>query len=152
MKKHSKQARYHLDKRFDQISHWESFDVPQKGWIRAVRDSLGMTTRQLAKRMGISQTSAVSLEKNEISGAITLQSLKKAADAMHCRLVYAVVPEESLEAIVQSRAIAVATKMFEDISHSMRLENQEVIDPEDKEAQIEKLAEELADDIKRLWD
>ena len=55
---------------------------PKVGWIRAVRDALGMTGQQLASRLGVTWQSMADLEKSEAAGTITLNSLTKAAAAM----------------------------------------------------------------------
>jgi predicted DNA-binding mobile mystery protein A len=102
--------------------------------------------------MGKAHTGVLSLESNELSGAITLQSLESAAKALNCRLIYALVPEDSLDAVVETRARELALKMFYEVSQSMKLENQEVTDSQDREKQIGKLTQEFITDIKRLWD
>src|SRR4051794_9153154 len=57
-------------------------EQPSDGWVRAVRKALGMSVRQLAERMGVRQQSTSKLEANERDGSITLNSLRKAAEAM----------------------------------------------------------------------
>ena len=76
--------------------------VPVKGWIKAIRDSLGMTAAQLANRMGISQSTLTAMEKAEARGAIQLSSLRRAAEAMNCTLVYALVPNDPWKALSRS--------------------------------------------------
>ncbi len=135
----------------DHLSKVSVCDRPSGGWIRAVRTSLGMSVRQMAERMGITQQSAARLEKNEINDAITLKSLRKAAEALDCRLVYALVPNEgSLRDIVRRRALRKARDIVAPVDHSMMLEAQGVGDMQERTAQI---ADELArnPDI-RLWD
>lgn len=85
-----------------------------------------MPTRALAARMGITQGTLSGLEASEMSGAIRLSSLRKAAEAMNCTLVYAFVPRESLEDTVQEQAKKIATEQLSPVEHSMLLENQSV--------------------------
>ena len=102
---------------------------PRAGWIKAIRGALGMTTSQLAERMDIDQPSVVRLEAREARGAVTLETLEKAARAMNCKLVYAIVPDEnylSLEEILNKRAEGVAKELLKKVSHSMSLEDQGV--------------------------
>ena len=87
-------ARRQLDKRLCLLNDTQSLARPPRGWIKAVREALGMTTAQLAKRLGVSQPRAVGIEKAEARGAITLDSLERAAQALDCRLVYALVPNK----------------------------------------------------------
>jgi predicted DNA-binding mobile mystery protein A len=68
-----------------------------RSWIHHMRSALGMTTRQLGRRMKINQSAIVEFEKSEAKGAIQLGSLRRAAAAMNCRLVYAFVPDGPLE-------------------------------------------------------
>ncbi|HUB91288.1 MAG TPA: mobile mystery protein A [Dyella sp.] len=97
---------------------------PNQGWIRAIRQALGMTAEQLGHRMGVTQATLSGLEASEISGSIRLATLRKAAEAMHCTLVYAFVPSTSLENIMQDQARKVANEQLKPVEHTMLLENQ----------------------------
>ena len=97
---------------------------PNQGWIRAIRQALGMTAEQLGRRMGVTQATLSGLEASEINGSIRLATLRKAAEAMNCSLVYALVPNTSLEEIVQDQARKVAAEQLKPVEHSMLLENQ----------------------------
>lgn len=124
---------------------------PSTGWIREIRLALGMTTEQLAERMGIAQATAAKLEKSERDGTIALNSLRKAADALNCELVYALVPRDSLHATLEERAKSKARQRVARVSHTMHLENQG-ISTEGEQAQIEELAKEfLARGPRFLW-
>lgn len=126
-------------------------DRPSDGWIKAVRKALGMSTRQLAQRMRITQQSAAKLENNEGDDAITLKKLRQAAEAMDCRLVYAFLPNEgSLEATVRKQAMKKARSLVAPVNHTMLLEAQAVGNMDEK---IHETAEELMRNITpRLWD
>lgn len=127
---------------------------PRKGWLKAVRESLGMTAQQLAKRIKLkNHASILAFEKREKEKTITLRVLEDAARAMGCRLVYAIVPEgKTLEQLVEARAQKIASQLVQKVSHSMKLENQG-IDREDQEQQTKKLALELKEKLDpRLWD
>jgi predicted DNA-binding mobile mystery protein A len=118
-------ARRHLDQRFRTAGDLrQHLAVPVKGWIRAIRESLGMTTTQLAARMGLAQSSIIDLEKAEARAAIQLSSLKRAAEAMNCTLVYAFVPNEPLESFLQKQARRVAREHLKPVEQTMLLENQ----------------------------
>jgi predicted DNA-binding mobile mystery protein A len=129
-----KDAIRHLDKRFAALRPLAKAARPPKGWLRAVRDALGMTTAQLARRIGVSQPRIVELEQSEINGNVTLHSLQRAAEALGCRFVYALVPERPLEAMVRERARLVAKRQAEAVEQTMRLEDQAV---QDKDARKE---------------
>ncbi len=124
---------------------------PSEGWIVAIRKSLGMSVQQLAKRIGISQQAASRLESREVSDTITLNSLRKAAEAMDCQLVYALIPQKGkLKDIVQRQAFKKAQELVEPVDHTMMLEGQAVGNKEEKTKQV---AEELAENPEsKLWD
>ena len=48
-------ARRKLDKRLFSLSEDSDFTSPPRGWLKAIRESLGMTTSQLGKRLGVAQ-------------------------------------------------------------------------------------------------
>jgi predicted DNA-binding mobile mystery protein A len=145
-------ARKNLDKRLSVLMNADLFARPTRGWIKAFREALGMTTAQLAKRLGVAQPSVVGLEQAEASKAITLKTLERAARALDCTLVYALVPRKPLENLVQERARQAARKRLHTISHSMALENQRVLE-DDERAQLERLAQKLIDGPgSALWD
>ena len=114
-----------LDK---QLNAWylaaKKAPMPKAGWLRTLRKALGLGTGQLARRMGAHQPWVLQLEKAEVSGAVTLASLKKAADALGCDFVYGIVPREPLENMVRKQAEHTARIEFKSVSHSMALENQ----------------------------
>lgn len=119
-------ARRQLDKRLSLLSDGDSLARPPYGWIKAIREALGMTTAQLGKRLGVSQPRVVKIEKAEKDGAITLDSLERAAQALDCRLVYTLVPRRPLNDLVAERAKIIAKKRLETTGHSMKLEAQGV--------------------------
>lgn len=99
-----KDAIRHLDKRFSALRPLVKTPLPPKGWLRAVRDALGMTTVQFARRLGVSQPRIIELEQSEVSGVVSLNTLQRAAEALGCRFVYALVPEQPLEETVRARS------------------------------------------------
>jgi predicted DNA-binding mobile mystery protein A len=86
---------------------------PGRGWIRTIRDALGMSGFDLAVRMGVTQPRVRQLERAEANGSITLGSLDRAAAAMRCRLCYVLVPEEPLVSMVHAQARAKAAAELE---------------------------------------
>jgi predicted DNA-binding mobile mystery protein A len=131
-----------------------SDNVPRSGWIKAVRGALGMNTRQLAARVGVEQSGITRLEERELSGKITLERLSKAADAMNCKLIYAIVPNDryaDLGAIIDERAKGLAQQLVRTTEHSMRLEKQGAND-EDLAKEVDSLANQLKSKMDaRIW-
>jgi predicted DNA-binding mobile mystery protein A len=151
MKRQSKkaQSRSKLDERFAAMGPISTFSPPAKGWIKAVRESLGMTTAQLALRLRIKQPSVVNLERSEARGTIELATLRRVAAALDCTLIYALVPNRPLDSTVRERAREFARRRLEPVEHSMLLEDQKVAE-RDSEARIDEI---LRDTNPRLfWD
>jgi predicted DNA-binding mobile mystery protein A len=125
---------------------------PHKGWIKAVREAFGMTTKQLGARLGVSQPRVVALEKAEMEETVTLASLRKAAGALECSLVYVFVPRESFQATLEDRARAVAMQLTAQVDRTMALEDQQ-LDAERRARVVEALTQRLLQEKARfLWD
>jgi predicted DNA-binding mobile mystery protein A len=125
---------------------------PVKGWIRSIREALGMSGRQLAARIQVEVPRISEMEKSETQGNITLKSLRRAAEAMECELVYAFVPKIGLEASLRTQAEKTAKKNMGIVSHTMRLEDQE-LSREAESKQLRKMIDDWVKDPPRwLWD
>lgn len=125
--------------------------TPKNGWIRSIREALGMTGAALAKRLNCSQANLTTLERRELKGTISLAVLSKVAAAMNCKLVYGFVPLEPLDEILESQARNVAKKQVGLINHSMKLE-QQGLSPKQLKQQEDDLVEELLKgNLKNLW-
>src|SRR5690349_19037310 len=113
----------HLDKA---LAGWRSLDGsrPRMGWLRAIREALGMTTRQMARRVGVTQNAVSIAERSEARNDISLATLQRYAAALECELVYALVPKRSLEALLEERADRIARDQVSRVRHSMALEDQ----------------------------
>ena len=143
------QSRAHLDERFKELGPVTRYTSPVRGWIKAVREALGMTTAQLAKRLGVKQPSVVAIEQSEAKGTIELATLRRVAEALDCTLVYALVPNKPLEAIVRDRARAFVRRRREPVEHSMLLEDQKVT-AKDAEARLDEILRET--NPRLFWD
>ena len=143
------QSRQNLDARFAKLRPTERFKPPVRGWIKAIREALGMSSAQLARRLKIKQPSVVDIEQSELKGTIRLATLRRVAEALNCTLVYALVPNEPLEKIVREQARRVMRRRLQLIEHSMLLENQGV-PVKDFEAHIDALVRDINPRI--LWD
>jgi predicted DNA-binding mobile mystery protein A len=100
---------------------------PQKGWIRAIRQATGVTMRDLSKRLRQAPSRTSALEKFEAEYRITLGSLREAADALGCQLVYALVPKSgSIQELAERQARVKVAENVRAVEHSMALEDQAV--------------------------
>ena len=86
--------------------------------------SLGMTGVQFARRLGIRPQSVEAVEKSEANGSIQLKTLRRAAEVLDCTLVYALIPNTSLEGVVRQRARKIAMRDLGRVAHTMKLEAQ----------------------------
>jgi predicted DNA-binding mobile mystery protein A len=114
-----------LDRRLEPYRAARKLSRPAKGWIRAIRQALGVSSGELARRLGTSRQLPLQLEKAEAEDRITLKSLRAMAHALDCELVYALVPRaDSLHALIEDRARAEAKQRVLGVEHSMALESQ----------------------------
>ncbi len=149
MAKNNAQARRHLDARLQQLRHLVDQPRPHRGWIRAIRDALGMSSTDLAARIGVSQQTVPDLEQSEIRDTIKLETLRRAADALECDLVYFLLPRTSLNETVKKQALRKAANHLDPLAHHSRLEDQAVTD-DDATAQLDELAAGFID-RRGLW-
>lgn len=125
--------------------------VPQEGWIRTTRKALGMSGPQLGKRMGVSKAQVSQTEKGEAGGSVTIKTMEKAAAALGCRFVYALVPEDSVAELVNKRARDKARKIVEKTNEHMAIEAQ-TLSAEKINFETDKLQSEFVRDMPAdLW-
>jgi len=151
MKKSEKaaQARRELDRRLSSGSLDPLTARPRLGWIRAVRGGLGMSQSVLGRRLGVSAAAISLLEKSEASETISMGRLANVARALDCTLVYALVPNSSLEETVQRQARSESARTLRYVDATMLLEDQSL--SSDRRAnQIDQLAAQLID-TNQLW-
>ena len=146
-----KLVREQLDTSLQKFRPLLEITTPSKGWIRAIRDALGMTARQLSERLGVTQQSVARIEKEEMAGAVTIKTMRRIADSLDCVFVYGFVPRTSLEDIIGYQAKKVAIRRLSKVSQTMSLENQALSREEN-----EKVVSEMVDELVRtlpsdLW-
>ena len=145
-------ARKALDSKIASLPPLQKMQRPHKGWIRAVKEALGMSSKQLAARLGVSPPRITALEKSEVEETVTLASLRRAAEALDCALVYSFVPKGSFEEVLQTRARRIAAEIIGKVDHTMRLEAQNLQSDKLNE-EIENLAAQiLREQHKIIWD
>jgi predicted DNA-binding mobile mystery protein A len=136
------------------LNRWRSADLPPRppsGWVKAVREGLGMAATHLAARLGVTTSTITRMETSEADDTISLATLRRAAEALGCELHYALVPKQSLADTLEKRALALAREQMAAVSHTMALEAQ-ATSRETVEAQTRALAENLLKGSRRaLW-
>ena len=142
-----------LNEKMDQLTGLQHVIVPPIGWIKAIRNGIGMSMEQLGKKLSITKQGVMDIEKREKEGAITIKSMQEIAKAMDTQFVYGFVPKAgSLEQMIEYRALEIASKIVERTSTTMKLEDQA-----NSKERIEKAIKERATEIinktpKILWD
>ncbi len=136
------------------LTRWRSADLPARpssGWLKSIREALGMTATHLAGRLGVATSTVTRLESSETDDTISLATLRRAAEALGCELHYALVPRQALADTLEARASAVARQHMSAISHTMGLEAQ-ATSAEAVEEQTRALAHNLLKGSRRaLW-
>ncbi len=124
-----------LDRALEPFVNARDSPRPQRGWIRAIREAAGITLREVANRLGRVPSQVAAFEQSEAEYRITLGSLRDAAEALGCHLVYAFVPKTrsgSLHELAEQRARSQASENVRAVEHSMALEDQAVGGVEEK--------------------
>lgn len=127
--------------------------IPPSGWIKAIRNTLGMSMQQLANKLSISKQGVLDIEKREVDGSITIKALRELGRVLDMELVYGFVPKDgSLEAMIEKKSNELATKIVLRTSNTMQLEDQG-----NSKERIEKAIKERTEEIKNempkiLWD
>jgi predicted DNA-binding mobile mystery protein A len=109
-----------------------------------------MSAGQLARRLEITPQAVLRLEAAELEGGIRLSSLRRVAEALNCEVVYAFVPNTTLEDAVQHQARRVVSSELARVDQTMLLEAQRV----EGDAAADLLNERAAAviDTRRLWE
>jgi len=142
-----------LDSKFIKMNSIQDVAAPNKGWVNAVRLALNMSLRQLGERMSMKAPSVREIEMREEEGSISLNVLRKFAEALDMKFVYGFVPKDgSLEKMIEKSAYEKAKEIVGRTSVNMSLEDQK-----NSNERLDKAVKERADEIKReipkyLWD
>lgn len=127
--------------------------IPPSGWIKAIRNTLGMSMQQLANKLLISKQAVLDIEKREADGSITIKSLRELGRVLDMELVYGFVPKDgSLEAMIERKANEMAKKIVLRTSNTMKLEDQGNSKERIEKAIIERTEEIKNEMPKILWD
>jgi predicted DNA-binding mobile mystery protein A len=125
---------------------------PKEGWVRTLRKALGMSSPQLARRLGISKSQASQMERMEVEDRITLKQLRRVADSLDCELMYALVPRKPIDIMLRERAMEKAQKLVTKTDVQMKLEAQQLTNAQLKnqiEIETGRLVREMPRD---LWE
>jgi predicted DNA-binding mobile mystery protein A len=124
-----------------------SLTIPPEGWLRTVRNALGMSGADVAKKMGVTRARVTQAEHAELTGGVTLKSMQATAEAMGCRFVYAVIPPSGrIDDIITAQARKKAMALVGTASKHMALENQ-ALSNDTLTQEVERLTREIAQEM-----
>ncbi len=147
-----KAVRQQLDQKIGSLKVFFSSGMPSQGWIKTIREALGLSASQLGKKAGFDQSRISRLEKAEKNGDLKLSSLQKIAKGLNMKFVYGFVPEDSLEQMVRGQVKKIALKRLKMLNTTMRLEKQGLSDEEQKVALNDMIEKILIEQPKDFWD
>ncbi len=142
-----------LDRKLRVFSAATEAEIPERGWIFTIRNTLNMTLEQLGRRLNISRQGVKRIENSEMSGSITINLLREAGHAMDMKLVYGFVPRHgTVSKMIEQKSYELAKKIIQRTDQTMLLEDQ-ATDQEHLKAAVEDLADQIRQEVRRsLWD
>lgn len=123
-----------------------SLTAPPEGWLRTVRKAFKIPAKVIMSRAGITKSELFRVERAEVEGTLTLKKLQDTAQALGCAFHYAVVPNDTIESIIEKRAYQHARKLLGQANTHMQLEEQGVAD-DITEQQIKLVAQDLINEM-----
>lgn len=146
-----KLIREQLDKKLSKFRDFVVIDLESTGWIKTIRNALGMTSSDLASKVGVNQSRIIQMEKAENTGNIKISTMRKIAEAIDMDFIYGFVPRKSLNEMVRQQAKKIAAQKMERLDQTMRLEMQQ-LSREEKEKAFQDMVEKLLiDEPKDFW-
>ena len=142
-----------LNEKILQLAGMQHVIVPPIGWIKAIRNGIGMSMEQLGKKLSITKQGVMDIEKREKEGAITIKSMQEIAKAIDMQFIYGFVPDAgSLDQMIEMRALEIAKTIVQRTSTTMKLEDQVNSKERIEKAIKERAAEIINKTPKILWD
>lgn len=136
-----------LDKKLSDLKTADSIIPRGSSWINTVREAIGMTAFQLAKRLGVTQPRITKMESNEEN--LKISTMKRAAEAMSCEFVYYFKPKTSFQNLVEEQAVRKATEIVQSVNVNMALEDQDI---STEDAIKDFAADLLHNKTKQIWE
>jgi predicted DNA-binding mobile mystery protein A len=148
-----RQALDALDGKLLKFYETVDLEIPEGGWLKAIRVSLGMSLAQLATRLGRTPVTVREIEEREASKAVSLKKLIEVGDALGLRFVYGFVPKAgTLEHMVRERAYMLAGRIVRQKAPPLLYELRKY-----GGTRLRRMIEEKADELRRempksFWD
>ncbi len=132
------------------LPKWAKNYLPIYKQIHLIRTALGLTQKQLAKRIKTSQTAIARLEQGIVES--NLSTIKKIAAAFECEAYFFLVPKTKLKQILNKKINQKAKEIlaFSESSSALELQNPS---SKQKQRQLAMLKKELFEKKRSsLWD
>jgi predicted DNA-binding mobile mystery protein A len=121
-----------IDRRIEALRSVKEKANVRGGWIKYMRQALGLTLQELATLVSLPASNISQAEKREVEGKISLELLRKLANAMDCDVVYSFVPKKDIRTFINDKAMEKARATLLNADLHMKLEDQKVTGPEDE--------------------
>ena len=153
MRNQSKLLIEQLDRKLIPFLEAGKVQIPDKGWIFTLRNTLNMTMEQLGRKLNITRQGVKRIENSEVSGAITVKLLQDVGRAMDMSLVYGFIPKHgSVSTLLDKKSYELAERIIQRTNQTMMLEDQ-AIEKEHLNAAVVELAAQIRQELRRsLWD
>lgn len=141
-----------LDGKLKPFFEIKNIEVPERGWVYTIRTALNMTLQQLGHKLKITIQGVQDIEKRELSGSISLKSMKEVGKALDMKFVYGFVSNHhSIDEFIELKSRELAEKMV--LKNSNALAENKVINKEELQLEIEGYMRKIKTEIpKSLWD
>lgn len=142
-----------LDTKLMSFTEAGKVQIPDKGWIFSLRNTLNMTLEQLGRKLNITRQGVKRIENSELSGTISLNLLREVGKAMDMKLVYGFVPiHGSISTLIEQKSLELAEKIVRRTDQSMMLEDQ-ASEKKHLDDAVQELAERIRQELRRsIWD
>ncbi|HRY85500.1 MAG TPA: helix-turn-helix domain-containing protein, partial [Candidatus Omnitrophota bacterium] len=130
---------------------WLAKDMPIGQQVRLIREALGMTQAQLARRCGIRQSMIAKIE-SDLDLDLRLSTMRKLARGLDCRLLDRLVPDEAIEKVLDQKSLEAAKKLVGLSKSTAGLEKQM---PDDRyiELQVREMQQRIREKrASSMWD
>lgn len=94
-----------LDRQFCEFAKLQRTSTPRCGWTKTIRLALGMSSKALGVRLGMTAQGVRNLEQGEANGTLSLNTLTRLANGLDCEVHYVLVPRTSLVEQVFKRLV-----------------------------------------------
>jgi predicted DNA-binding mobile mystery protein A len=142
-----------LDRKIMPFIEAGNVQIPDKGWIFSLRNTLNMTLEQLGQRLNITRQGVKRIEKSEASGTISINLLREVGRAMDMSLVYGFIPRHgSVSNLIEKKSYELAERIIQRTDQTMMLEDQ-ANEKEYLKTAVEDLAAQIRQELRRsIWD